>query len=132
MMQSLKSFVKKPTGIVTTVILYTTLVIGFTQVFDWTCRGVKSASAIVAPLPGKFCVTSDKVRALADTVSRNNDDTMRYDLGENISDLCVEQHKTNLTLAETVDEKTFAKLRPIMTKDSLMMIRMHQRMKYRR
>jgi len=108
------------------------MMIGVFQCLDLTCSHMKSAHATMS----NICITSDKVRAIAkpiaDTAARVRDDSMRFDMGECISDVIIEQHRGNLMMNEVVTPAQEAKTRPVFVRDSIALVRLHQRLRMRR
>lgn len=105
-----------------------TLCLAVTATFElarFCCSSVRAAGSSI-------CISRSSVEAAADSVARILDDTMRLDLGENISDLVIEEHRNNLALNEIVPPAVWAKTRPVFIKDSALLARMHQKWKYRR
>jgi hypothetical protein len=90
-----------------------------------TCNTVKSVNASI-------CIQSSKVKSLADTVAKARSDSLRYDVGEAITDMAISEHEDKMIIRAHVSDSTRAKLHAQFVEDSVHLISYYRALKLRR
>lgn len=125
MLERIKNFLHRPYVFLMAVGALSLALTGSIELLQLSCKLAKTTAAGI-------CVTTDKVKIIADTVAMTRDDSLRLDLGEALSDQIIERHKDGLILDEITPAPIQAKLRARMVQDSTAMVRLHRILKIRR